>query len=92
MKVLSVVLLAALAAGPVALAPESALAQAAGGAEVEQQAPVEEGMELPDSPTADEAQGNAEAQMPAVEQDDSSEVDEPAVEDDAPVDQPAVEP
>ncbi len=40
-------------------------AQAPAG-EVVQQAPVIEGVERPDSPAADQAQGNAEAQMPRV--------------------------
>jgi len=86
MKIVSLVVLAVLAGAPVALAQES------GSAETERQVPVEEGVDLPDSPTAGEAQGNAEAQEPAVDQDDSSAVEEPPVEGAPPAEQPGAEP
>jgi hypothetical protein len=89
MKIISLVMVAVLAGAPVAVAQES------GSAETERQVPVEEGVDLPDAPAADEAQGNAEAQEPAVDQDDSSDssdAEEPPVEGAPAPEQPGVEP
>jgi hypothetical protein len=66
-----------------------ARAQAAG--EVEEQAPVREDVEAPDSPAADEASGNAEADAPGVPG-QAGNVQQPQVQNPSNVDQPAVEP
>ncbi len=62
-----------------------------------QQVPVEEAVEAPDAPAADAAQGDAEAQMPALAPADDAargdaEVQIPAVGGPPSVEQPAVEP
>lgn len=81
------------------LAATAVLAQVPYGSRPEDyQAPVEEGVEHPDLPAAEQAEGNAEAQMPpveqddAAEQDDSAEVGQPPVQGVPGVGQPAVEP
>jgi hypothetical protein len=61
--------------------------------EVAQQAPVVEGVEEPDSPAEDAVQGDAEAQMPAVESAPADSGEEPPAAEEPPsVEQPAAEP
>jgi hypothetical protein len=60
--------------------------------EVEEQVPVKEQVEPIDSPAANMASGNAEAQTPAVESPPSSQGEEPSAEQPPNVQQPAVEP
>ncbi len=77
------------------LTASAVLAQAEGGSAPQaHQAPVVEGVERPDSPAADEAAGNAEAQQPQVapEAPDQEEQEQPAAESPPDVTQPAVEP
>ncbi len=71
----------------------AAMAQAEGGSEPQpHQAPVVEGVERPDSPAADEAAGNAEAQQPQVAPEAPDQEEQPAAESPPDVSQPAVEP
>jgi len=61
--------------------------------EVAEQVPVREAVEAVDSPSADEAKGNAEANMPSVEAAPSSDVEAPPPAEPRPdLEQPAVEP
>ncbi len=58
--------------------------------EVEEQVPVKEDVEQPDSPAADEALGNAEAEMPAVQA--PSDVEQPPTNAPQEPEQPSAEP
>ena len=80
MKPISIMMFALLAAGVAAAQlPEG-------------QVPVREGVEAEDSPTADQARGDTEADRPGVEP-SSSDVEQPPPPDQQPgVEQPAVEP
>jgi len=75
------------------LTASAALAQAEGGSAPQaHQAPVVEGVEHPDSPAAEEAAGNAEAQQPQVAPEAADQEEQPSAESPPDVTQPAVEP
>ena len=74
MKPAQIIVLGLLIASP---APSLVVAQVPAG-EVAHQVPVIEGVEQPDSPTADEAEGNSEARLPQAQP--GSAVQQPQVE------------